>query len=361
MGTVLSVAGPQGSALSAEGCSSFRDDTHKVDVINFAQSKATQCLQNESLIDKESANLLWNFIILLCRQNGVRAFLPLKRHFLAWSLRDPGALRCGEDFCAGSSTWTRLSSDWGRGDKQGVRWGRGEAQAHHVGLSAVWSVRLLGVGRGGGALGGLPQQGLWEVLSVVKALVLSVPAALQTVVGTDIAELLLQDHRTVWLPGKSPNEANLIDFTNEAVGQTEEEESVEAQLSFLTDSQAATSSLEKETERFRELLLYGRKKASSELSGAGPCPGVHLVGLSARKQWEGQACPKSTRPEGSPWTGVWPLPSPHVLPALKTRSFPPLHTAARSRTRAVPARAVLSGEHVHETDIQPVVRGALGL
>ncbi|XP_050011066.1 protein transport protein Sec16A isoform X4 [Alexandromys fortis] len=133
-----------------------KDDTHKVDVINFAQNKATRCLQNESLIDKESASLLWNFIILLCRQNG-------------------------------------------------------------------------------------------------------------TVVGTDIAELLLRDHRTVWLPGKSPNEANLIDFTNEAVEQVEEEESGEAQLSFLTDSQIATTSvLEKETERFRELLLYGRKKDALE-------------------------------------------------------------------------------------------------
>ncbi|KAL6034286.1 hypothetical protein STEG23_015028 [Scotinomys teguina] len=133
-----------------------KDDTHKVDVINFAQNKATKCLQNESLIDKESASLLWNFIILLCRQNG-------------------------------------------------------------------------------------------------------------TVVGTDIAELLLRDHRTVWLPGKSPNEANLIDFTNEAVEQEEEEESGEAQLSFLTDGQTATTSvLEKETERFRELLLYGRKKDALE-------------------------------------------------------------------------------------------------
>ncbi|XP_072816546.1 protein transport protein Sec16A isoform X1 [Vicugna pacos] len=131
-----------------------KDDTHKVDVINFAQNKATKCLQNENLIDKESASLLWSFIVLLCRQNG-------------------------------------------------------------------------------------------------------------TVVGTDIAELLLRDHRTVWLPGKSPNEANLIDFTNEAVEQVEEEESGEAQLSFLTDSQAATS-LEKETERFRELLLYGRKKDALE-------------------------------------------------------------------------------------------------
>ncbi|XP_042536870.1 protein transport protein Sec16A isoform X1 [Dipodomys spectabilis] len=134
-----------------------KDDTHKVDVINFAQNKATKCLQNENLIDKESASLLWNFIILLCRQNG-------------------------------------------------------------------------------------------------------------TVVGTDIAELLLRDHRTVWLPGKSPHEANLIDFTNEAVEQAEEEESGEAQLSFLTDSQTATTSsmLEKETERFRELLLYGRKKDALE-------------------------------------------------------------------------------------------------
>ncbi|XP_007441607.1 protein transport protein Sec16A [Python bivittatus] len=132
-----------------------KDDTHKVDVINFAQNKATRCSQNDALIDKESARLLWDFVVLLCRQNG-------------------------------------------------------------------------------------------------------------TVVGTDIAELLLQDHKTVWLPGKSPNEANLIDFTNEAVEQVAEE-SGEAQLSFLTDSLIATiDSLEKETERFRELLLYGRKKDALE-------------------------------------------------------------------------------------------------
>lgn len=94
-------------------------------------------------------------------------------------------------------------------------------------------------------------------------------------VGTDIAELLLRDHRTVWLPGKSPNEANLIDFTNEAVEQVEEEESGEAQLSFLTDSQAA-STLEKDTERFRELLLYGRRKVSGPrwrvVPAGGACP-----------------------------------------------------------------------------------------
>lgn len=68
----------------------------------------------------------------------------------------------------------------------------------------------------------------------------------------------------MWLPGKSPDEANLIDFTNEAMEEAEEE-SGEAQLSFLTDSQAAvTSTLEKDTERFRELLLYGRKKVSPQ-------------------------------------------------------------------------------------------------
>ncbi|XP_068105226.1 protein transport protein Sec16A isoform X2 [Hyperolius riggenbachi] len=131
-----------------------KEETHKVDVINFAQNKAKECSQNEKLLDSESARLLWDFIVLLCRQNG-------------------------------------------------------------------------------------------------------------TVVGTDIAELLLQDHKTVWLPGKSPNEANLIDFTNEPVGQ--EEESGAAQLSFLTDTLPnAGVVLEKETERFRELLLFGRKKDALE-------------------------------------------------------------------------------------------------
>ncbi|XP_056394304.1 protein transport protein Sec16A isoform X2 [Hyla sarda] len=131
-----------------------KDETHKVDVINFAQNKAKECSQNDNLLDHESARLLWDFIVLMCRQNG-------------------------------------------------------------------------------------------------------------TVVGTDIAELLLQDHKTVWLPGKSPNEANLIDFTNEPLEH--EEESGASQLSFLTDTLPnAGVVLEKETERFRELLLFGRKKDALE-------------------------------------------------------------------------------------------------
>ncbi|OCT65295.1 protein transport protein Sec16A isoform X2 [Xenopus laevis] len=132
-----------------------KDETHKVDVISFAQKKFKECSQNESLLDQESACLLWDFIVLLCRQNG-------------------------------------------------------------------------------------------------------------TVVGTDIAELLLRDHKTVWLPAKSPNEANLIDFSNEPLEQ-QEEESGASQLSFLTDSlQSTGEALEKETERFRELLLFGRKKDALE-------------------------------------------------------------------------------------------------
>ncbi|KAM4662888.1 protein transport protein Sec16A isoform 2-T2 [Discoglossus pictus] len=131
-----------------------KDETHKVDVINFAQNKSKACSHDESLLDQESACLLWDFIVLLCRQNG-------------------------------------------------------------------------------------------------------------TVVGTDIAELLLQDHKTVWLPGKSPNEANLIDFSNEPLEQ--EEESVASQLSFLADTFSTPGcNLEKETERFRELLLFGRKKDALE-------------------------------------------------------------------------------------------------
>lgn len=118
-------------------------------------------------------------------------------------------------------------------------------------------------------------------------------------VGTDIAELLLRDHRTVWLPGKSPNEANLIDFTNEAVEQVEEEESGEAQLSFLTDSQAA-STLEKDTERFRELLLYGRKKVSDPRwwdTGAGPV-------LGAERPAEGPVLPGLARTCRLWWLGL---------------------------------------------------------
>ncbi|TSK72006.1 Protein transport protein Sec16B [Bagarius yarrelli] len=116
---------PEQAELRAFPGPLVKEETHKVDVIKFAQNKGQECMRNDDLIDKESAVLIWEFIVLLCRQNG-------------------------------------------------------------------------------------------------------------TVVGTDLADLLLKEHRSVWLPGKSPNEANLIDFNNEALEQPEEEGS--GPISLLSDT-----------------------------------------------------------------------------------------------------------------------------
>ena len=91
----------------------------------------------------------------------------------------------------------------------------------------------------------------------------------QTVVGTDIADLLLKEHRSVWLPGKSPNEANLIDFNNEPLERAEEEQGA-GPLSLLSDTfMTVPENVSKETERFRELLLFGRKKAGNRSAAVG--------------------------------------------------------------------------------------------
>uniref|UniRef100_H3C2R5 Protein transport protein sec16 n=1 Tax=Tetraodon nigroviridis TaxID=99883 RepID=H3C2R5_TETNG len=132
-----------------------REETHKVDVIKFSQNKSLECARDNNLLDRDSARLLWDFIVLLCRQNG-------------------------------------------------------------------------------------------------------------TVVGTDIADLLLKEHRSVWLPGKSPKEANLIDFNNEPLARAEEEPGA-GPLSLLSDTfMTVPENVGKETERFRELLLFGRKKDALE-------------------------------------------------------------------------------------------------
>ncbi|XP_051961341.1 protein transport protein Sec16A-like isoform X3 [Xyrauchen texanus] len=145
---------PEQSELRSFPGPLVKEETHKVDVIKFAQNKAQECLRNDGLIDKDSAYLIWEFIVLLCRQNG-------------------------------------------------------------------------------------------------------------TVVGTDIADLLLKEHRSVWFPGKSPNEANLIDFNNDAIERSEEEEA--GPISLLSDTfMGVPENVGKETERFRELLLFGRKKDALE-------------------------------------------------------------------------------------------------
>ncbi|XP_039985479.1 protein transport protein Sec16B isoform X2 [Xiphias gladius] len=47
-----------------------REDLHKVDAIEFAHQEAGACMRDDELHDKSSAALLWNLLILLCRQNG---------------------------------------------------------------------------------------------------------------------------------------------------------------------------------------------------------------------------------------------------------------------------------------------------
>ncbi|XP_035503028.2 protein transport protein Sec16B isoform X2 [Scophthalmus maximus] len=47
-----------------------REDLHKVDAIEFAQQEAGASMKDDRLQDKSSAALLWNLLILLCRQNG---------------------------------------------------------------------------------------------------------------------------------------------------------------------------------------------------------------------------------------------------------------------------------------------------
>ncbi|XP_058474214.1 protein transport protein Sec16A isoform X2 [Solea solea] len=146
----------------------LKEDTHKVDVIKFSQNKALECSRDNNLLDRDSARLLWDFIVLLCRQNG-------------------------------------------------------------------------------------------------------------TVVGTDISDLLLKEHRSAWLPGKSPNEANLIDFNNEPLARAEEEPGA-GPLSLLSDTfMTVPENMGKETERFRELLLFGRKKDALEAAMKGGLWGHALL------------------------------------------------------------------------------------
>ena len=48
-----------------------RNQTHKNDVIRFALQMADDCRKSTDITDKESAALLWDLMVLLCRQNGV--------------------------------------------------------------------------------------------------------------------------------------------------------------------------------------------------------------------------------------------------------------------------------------------------
>ncbi|KAL7844857.1 hypothetical protein SRHO_G00233960 [Serrasalmus rhombeus] len=83
---------PEQTELRAFPGPLVKEETHKVDVIKFAQNKAQECARNDDLLDKDSAVLVWEFIVLLCRQNGtvvgvgaarrggVRPTVPAVRH-----------------------------------------------------------------------------------------------------------------------------------------------------------------------------------------------------------------------------------------------------------------------------------------
>lgn len=50
-----------------------REDVHKVDIMTFCQQKAAQSLKSETQRSRDSA-LLWQLLVLLCRQNGVKYY-----------------------------------------------------------------------------------------------------------------------------------------------------------------------------------------------------------------------------------------------------------------------------------------------
>lgn len=109
-----------------------------MDVINFAQNKATKCLQNENLIDKESASLLWSFIVLLCRQNGVRVSL-LEHPFLSALVQGSLATRkVRQDFWARRSRPGRPPGS--RSPAGHVAWGKGRFGLPIVGLPSMCRV-----------------------------------------------------------------------------------------------------------------------------------------------------------------------------------------------------------------------------
>ena len=48
-----------------------RGETHKNDVLLFCRKMSAECRHDVRLIDRESAELIWNFLELLIKQNGV--------------------------------------------------------------------------------------------------------------------------------------------------------------------------------------------------------------------------------------------------------------------------------------------------
>lgn len=50
----------------------FREETHKNDILQFSSLHSAESINNIQLMDRQSTALIWDFLALLVRQNGVR-------------------------------------------------------------------------------------------------------------------------------------------------------------------------------------------------------------------------------------------------------------------------------------------------
>lgn len=82
-----------------------REDLHKVDAIEFAHQRASECSRTD---DQSSAALLWQLLILLCRQNGQMVGSDLAELLVQGSQSDgswqPSAATALIDFSEGSTS-----------------------------------------------------------------------------------------------------------------------------------------------------------------------------------------------------------------------------------------------------------------
>lgn len=227
------------------------------DVINFAQNKAVR-LQNENLIDKESKGpLLRFFIVPWCRQNGVRVSL-LEHPFLSALVQGSLATRkVRQDFSFPQASRPGRPPR-SRSPAGTWVWGKGRFGLPLLACPACPAVLLPAQGEqlcapswsdGPSPTAGMvlhsPPRGLHQ-LSLLSLL------ASQTAGEGDIADAWPQDHLNRWLP--QADEANLIDFTNEAMSSGGGGSPGEAQLSFLDGQPRAASTLQEAASCPVELL-----------------------------------------------------------------------------------------------------------
>ena len=67
---------PRTNVVVAAG---FRGETHKNDVLQLCQQRARECRAHAHMVDAENATLLWNYLQLLIKQNGVRLAIGVLR------------------------------------------------------------------------------------------------------------------------------------------------------------------------------------------------------------------------------------------------------------------------------------------